>query len=351
LGAEIKGRVPFTQRPRYALRVLDHWDNLDGSVERGYAGKSLWKWDELPGTLDPRYTVYARANASIGINGVVLNNVNASPLSLSSEYLKKTAALADLWRPYGIRVYLTANFASPRVLGKLKTADPLDPQVIGWWKAKADEIYQLIPDFGGFLVKANSEGQPGPQDYHRTHADGANLLAGALAPHGGIVMWRAFVYDAKVDADRAKRAYKEFVPLDGKFRDNVIVQVKNGPIDFQPREPVHPLFAAIKRTRVMAELQITQENLGQAKHLVYLARGRCGRSFAPSTITALGRRRRWRRPGHRLQTRSIRSGIERWPNGWRFRRMTRWHGAISAWRIFNRSIACRSMGRSARRDP
>jgi alpha-glucuronidase len=267
---QLKPPIAVSQRPKRKLRLLNHWDNLDGSIERGYAGKSIWKWDELPGKLDARYVVYARANASIGINGVVLNNVNASPRSLSREYLKKTAALADLWRLYGIRVYLTANFASPKKLGDLPTTDPLDPRVIAWWKSKADEIYQLIPDFGGFLVKANSEGQPGPQDYHRTHADGANVLADALAPHGGVVMWRAFVYDSK-DPDRAKRAYAEFTPLDGKFRSNVIVQAKNGPIDFQPREPFHPLFGAMKQTRVMAELQITQENLGQQQHLVYLA--------------------------------------------------------------------------------
>ena len=259
------------QRPRVQLRLLNHWDNLDGSIERGYAGKSLWKWDELPGKIDPRYTVYARANASIGINGVVLNNVNAKPQSLSHEYLEKTAALANVWRPYGIRVYLSANFAAPKLLGKLPTADPLDPAVAQWWKQKADEIYQLIPDFGGFVVKANSEGQPGPQDYKRTHADGANVLADALASHGGVVMWRAFVYDQSVDADRVKRAFKEFTPLDGKFRTNVIVQVKNGPLDFQPREPFHPLFGAMTKTPVMAELQITQEYLGHSKHLVYLA--------------------------------------------------------------------------------
>jgi alpha-glucuronidase len=269
---QLKQPLAISQKPKLKLRLLNHWDNLDGSIERGYAGRSIWKWNELPGTLDPRYTVYARANASIGINGVVLNNVNASPKSLSREYLIKTAALADLWRAYGIRVYLTANFASPKKLGNLPTADPLDPQVIAWWKAKAEEIYQLIPDFGGFLVKANSEGQPGPQDFHRTHADGANTLADALASRGGggIVMWRAFVYDSK-DPDRAKRAYEELTPLDGRFRANVIVQAKNGPIDFQPREPFHPLFGAMRRTRLAAELQITQENLGQQTHLVYLA--------------------------------------------------------------------------------
>ena len=267
----ITDTIDIVQRPRVQLRLLNHWDNLDGSIERGYAGKSLWKWDELPGKLDPRYTVYARANASIGVNGVVLNNVNAKPQSLSREYLEKTAALAALWRPYGIRVYLSANFSAPKTLGKLATADPLDADVARWWKQKADEIYQLIPDFGGFVVKANSEGQPGPQDYKRTHADGANVLADALAPHGGVVMWRAFVYDQSVDADRVKRAYKEFIALDGKFRPNVIVQVKNGPLDFQPREPFHPLFGAMTRTPVMAELQVTQEYLGHSKHLVYLA--------------------------------------------------------------------------------
>jgi alpha-glucuronidase len=264
-------RVAVAQRPKLRRRILDHWDNLDGSIERGYAGRSLWKWDELPGKLDPRCTDYARACASIGINGSVLNNVNANPLSLSHDYLTKAAALADVFRPYGIRVYLSANFAAPKTLGKLPTADPLDPQVAAWWRAKADEIYQLIPDFGGFVVKANSEGQPGPQDYHRTHADGANVLADAVAPHNGIVMWRAFVYDEKVDPDRAKRAYIEFTALDGKFRDNVMVQVKNGPIDFMPREPFHPLFGAMTKTPVMAELQVTQEYLGHSKHLVYLA--------------------------------------------------------------------------------
>jgi alpha-glucuronidase len=259
------------QRPTLALRILDHWDNLDGSIERGYAGKSLWKWDELPGKLDPRYTDYARACASIDINGCVLNNVNANPKSLSNEYLRKTAALANVFRPFGIRVYLSANFAAPKTLGGLATADPLDPQVAAWWKAKADDIYSLIPDFGGFVVKANSEGQPGPQDYARTHADGANVVADAVAPHGGIVMWRAFVYNQDVDPDRAKRAYIEFTALDGNFRDNVMVQVKNGPIDFQPREPFHPLFGAMTKTPVMAELQVTLEYLGHSNHLVYLA--------------------------------------------------------------------------------
>jgi alpha-glucuronidase len=263
-------RLDLAERPRLARRLLDHWDNLDGSIERGYAGTSLWKWSELPGTVDPRVVDYARANASIGINGTVLNSVNASPLSLRADYLEKAAALAGAMRPYGLRVYLSANFAAPKTLGGLDTADPADPQVAAWWKAKADEIYRLIPDFGGFLVKANSEGQPGPQDYHRTHADGANVLADAVAPHGGVVMWRAFVYDASVDPDRVKRAYLEFVPLDGKFHRNVFAQVKNGPLDFMPREPFHPLFGSLPRTPIMAELQVTQEYLGWSNHLVYL---------------------------------------------------------------------------------
>jgi alpha-glucuronidase len=272
------------EHPRIQLRLLDHWDNLNGSIERGYAGKSLWKWEELPNTLDPRYQDYARACASIGINGTVLNNVNANPLILRSDYLEKVAALADILRPYGIKAYLSVNFASPlrstvtpgRLrradgIGNLDTADPLDPDVQRWWKEKADEIYRRIPDFGGFLVKANSEGMPGPFDYGRTHLDGANMLARALAPHRGIVMWRAFVYDPHVDPDRVKRAYKEFVPLDGQFEGNVFVQVKNGPLDFQPREPFHPLFGAMPKTPLMMEFQITQEYLGQGIHMVYLA--------------------------------------------------------------------------------
>ncbi len=258
------------ERPRVRLRVLDHWDNLDGYVERGYAGASLWDWDTLPEYRDPRYTAYARANASLGINGAVLNNVNASPLILRADYLRKTAAIADAFRPYGVRVYLSARFDAPIALGGLPTADPLDAGVQRWWRGKADEIHALIPDFGGFLVKANSEGQPGPQDYGRSHADGANLLADALAPHGGVVMWRAFVYAHTQPDDRAKQAYAEFVPLDGRFRDNVLLQVKNGPIDFQPREPFHPLFGAMPRTPLMMEFQITKEYLGFATHLVYL---------------------------------------------------------------------------------
>jgi len=263
--------LDVTQRPRLERRLLNHWDNLDGSVERGYAGRSLWDWAELPDRVDPRVEDYARANASIGINGSVVNNVNANSQALTAVHLEKTAALAGALRPYGIRVYLSANPAAPKVIGGLSTADPLDANVAQWWRGKADEIYRLIPDFGGFLVKANSEGQPGPQDYGRTHADGANVLADAVKAHGGIVMWRAFVYDAEVDPDRVKRAYLEFVPLDGRFRDNVFVQVKNGPLDFQPREPFHPLFGAMPRTPLMAELQITQEYLGQSTHLVYLA--------------------------------------------------------------------------------
>ena len=263
--------LDIVERPRVELRLLNHWDNLDGTIERGYAGRSLWDWGQLPAIVDPRLKDYARANASIGINGTVLNNVNANPQSLTRPYLEKAAAIAAVFRPYGIRVYLSANFSAPRILGNLPTADPLDPRVAAWWRLKAVEIHGLIPDFGGFLVKANSEGQPGPQDYGRTHADGANVLADAVSPHGGVVMWRAFVYSEKVDPDRVKRAYLEFVPLDGRFRDNVIVQVKNGPLDFQPREPFSPLFGAMPRTPLMAELQVTQEYLGHSNHLVYLA--------------------------------------------------------------------------------
>jgi len=262
--------LDLTSRPRIRHRILAHWDNLDGSIERGYAGRSLWNWDALPEKIDPRYHDYARACASIGINGTCLTNVNAGARILTTEYLEKTAALADLFRPYGMRVYLSPNFSVPMRLGGLTTSDPRDPGVAAWWKQKVDEIYRLIPDFGGFQVKANSEGVPGPQDYGASHAEGANMLAAALAPHGGIVLWRAFVYDTAVDADRAKCAYKEFVPLDGMFHPNVLVQVKNGPIDFQPREPFHPLFGAMPQTPLALELQIAQEYLGQSKHLVYL---------------------------------------------------------------------------------
>ncbi|APX66156.1 alpha-glucuronidase family glycosyl hydrolase [Sphingomonas sp. gentR] len=262
--------VALRSAPKVKLRVLNHWDNLDESVERGYAGQSLWDWWTLPDFRDPRYTDYARANASIGINGTVLNNVNAKADSLTAPYIAKAAALADVFRPWGIKVYLSVRFSAPIELGGLKTADPRDPAVAAWWKAKADEIYRTIPDFGGFLVKANSEGQPGPRDYGASHADGANMLAAAVKPHGGIVMWRAFVYAETDPEDRAKQAYTEFKPLDGKFADNVLVQVKNGAIDFQPREPFHPLFGAMPRTPLMIEFQITKEYLGFATHLAYL---------------------------------------------------------------------------------
>lgn len=260
----------ISESPLYEYRILNHWDNIDGTVERGYAGKSLWKWEELPIVISPAYEKYARANASVGINGTVLNNVNASVEILSDKYLAKVKALSDIFRPYGIKVYLSVNFASPMKLGGLDTADPMDEKVAEWWKRKVHEIYSLIPDFGGFLVKANSEGQPGPCDYGRTHAQGANMLASALKPYGGIVMWRAFVY-SPTDDDRAKQAYLEFKPLDGKFLDNVIVQVKNGPIDFQPREPYSPLFGSMPHTPLMVEFQITQEYLGHSNHLAYLA--------------------------------------------------------------------------------
>jgi alpha-glucuronidase len=260
--------------PSYQLRLLNHWDNLNGTIERGYAGGSIfWRKTDpftVTGTDKSRWMQYARANASIGINGSVLNNVNASPQVLSADYLKRVKAIADVLRPYGIKVYLSANFSSPAVLGKLKNSDPLQPAVQKWWRDKAKEIYTLIPDFGGFLVKANSEGQPGPQDFGRTHVDGANMLADAVKPYKGVVMWRAFVYSPN-DKDRAKLAYQEFMPFDGQFRDNVIIQVKNGPIDFQPREPFSPLFGAMKKTSVMPEFQITQEYLGHSIHLVYLS--------------------------------------------------------------------------------
>jgi alpha-glucuronidase len=261
----------ISSAPRIQLRLLNHWDNLNRTVERGYAGNSIWDWHRLPGYIDPRYKDYARANASIGINGTVLTNVNANALVLTKMYLEKVAAFANVFRPYGIKVYLTARFSAPIDIGGLKTADPLDEDVKQWWKNKVDEVYQYIPDFGGFLVKANSEGQPGPQAYQRTHADGANMLADAVAPHGGIVMWRAFVYSNETPTDRFKQAYDEFKPLDGKFRKNVLVQVKNGPIDFQPREPFHPLFGAMPQTPLMMEFQLTQEYLGQATHLIYEA--------------------------------------------------------------------------------
>ncbi len=257
--------------PKLKLRMLNHWDNLDRTVERGYAGFSIWNWHTLPGYIDKRYKDYARANASLGINAVSLTNVNANATVLTTAYLKKVAALANTFRPYGIKVFLTARFSAPIEIGGLKTADPFDKEVQDWWKQKAKEIYSFIPDFGGFLVKANSEGQPGPQNYKRSHADGANMLADAVAPNGGIIIWRAFVYSHEVNEDRHKQAYNEFVPLDGSFKSNVMVQVKNGAIDFQPREPFHPLFGAMPKTPLMMEFQVTQEYLGQATNLVYLA--------------------------------------------------------------------------------
>ena len=275
--------IDETEKPQMGLRILNHWDNLDGSIERGYAGKSIFKWEEIKlgkngkggsisKSLHDRLITYARANASLGINGSVLNNVNASPKMMTAEYINKVRVIANILRPYGIRVYLSINFASPMALGYTKTADPLDKKVQQWWKKKAKEIYAAIPDFGGFLVKANSEGQPGPGDYHRTHAEGANMLADAVKPYGGIIMWRSFVYGANHKGeDRVKQAVSEFKGMDGKFRDNVILQSKNGPLDFQPREPYAPIFDNIKQTPQIAELQITQEYLGQSKHLTYLA--------------------------------------------------------------------------------
>ena len=275
--------IDETEKPQVGLRILNHWDNLDGSIERGYAGKSIFKWEEIKlgkngkggsisKSLHDRLITYARANASLGINGSVLNNVNASPKMMTAEYINKVKVIANILRPYGIRVYLSINFASPMALGYTKTADPLDKKVQQWWKKKAKEIYAAIPDFGGFLVKANSEGQPGPGDYHRTHAEGANMLADAVKPYGGIIMWRSFVYGANHKGeDRVKQAVSEFKGMDGKFRDNVILQSKNGPLDFQPREPYAPIFDNIRQTPQIAELQITQEYLGQSKHLIYLA--------------------------------------------------------------------------------
>ncbi len=267
---EYSSSLNISESPDYKLRMLNHWDNLDGTVERGYAGRSLWQWDELPSVISPRYAEYARANASIGINAIVPNNVNASPQILTAEYITKLKALADIFRPYGIKIFVSVNFSSPSFIGGLENSDPLNPQVQKWWSDKAKEIYRSIPDFGGFLVKANSEGLPGPHDYGRTHADGANMLARALKPHGGLVIWRSFVYEP-TGSDRVKQALDEFMPLDGKFADNVIIQVKNGPLDFQPREPFSPLFGRMKKTPMMVEFQITQEYLGFSNHLVYLA--------------------------------------------------------------------------------
>lgn len=264
-------KLSIKSKPRIRKRLLNHWDNLNGTVERGYAGSSIWKWDELPEKVDPRYKDYARVNASIGINGASVNNVNSQVEILTKEYITKAAAVADVLRPYGIQVYFSIKFTSPMEIGGLSTSDPLDPGVRKWWKEKAEEIYKQIPDFGGFLVKAYSEGQPGPQIYGRTHADGANMLAEAVAPHGGVVMWRSFVYDLSIDSDRTKCGYLEFVPLDGKFKENVLIQTKNGPVDFQPREPFNSIFGAMPKTPIMMELQITQEYTGQAKHLVYQA--------------------------------------------------------------------------------
>ena len=263
--------LSIRNKPRIRKRLLNHWDNLNGTVERGYAGMSIWKWDELPEKVDPRYKDYARANASIGINGTSINNVNSQAELLTKDYIIKAAAVADVLRPYGIQVYFSIKFTSPMEIGGLSTSDPLDPGVRKWWNDKAEEIYKKIPDFGGFLVKAYSEGQPGPQIYGRTHADGANMLAEAVAPHDGIVMWRSFVYDLSIDSDRTKCGYLEFVPLDGKFLPNVLIQTKNGPVDFQPREPFNSIFGAMPKTPIMMELQITQEYTGQAKHLVYQA--------------------------------------------------------------------------------
>jgi len=262
--------LDIVETPSVDIRIINHWDNLARTVERGYSGASIWDWHKLPDYIDPRYEDYARALASLGVNGVSLTNVNANAMALTPAYIGKAAALADVFRPYGVKVYQTARFSAPMEIGGLDTADPLDPEVRAWWKAKADEIYERIPDFGGFLVKANSEGQPGPQDYGRNHVDGANMLADAVAPHGGVVMWRAFVYSELNPEDRAKQAYTQFVPLDGQFKDNVLVQVKNGPIDFQPREPFHPMFGAMPETPLMMEFQITKEYLGFATHLAYL---------------------------------------------------------------------------------
>jgi alpha-glucuronidase len=263
-------RLALASAPRIQLRMLDHWDNLDRTVERGYAGASIWDWTQLPATVSPRYRDYARANAAIGINGALLTNVNANARILTPEYLRKAAALADVFRPYGIRVFLTARFSAPIEIGGLKTADPLDPVVRQWWRHKVDEVYAVIPDFGGFVVQGNAQGQPGPEDYERTHADGANLLADAVVPHGGLVIWRAYMSGDRTPPDRVREIYDEFVPLDGDFRRNVMIQVKNGPLDFQPREPFNPMLGAMPRTPLLLEFQLTKEFLGNDAHVVYL---------------------------------------------------------------------------------
>ncbi|HUQ45253.1 MAG TPA: alpha-glucuronidase family glycosyl hydrolase [Gemmatimonadaceae bacterium] len=263
-------RLAVASAPRVQLRMLDHWDNLDGSVERGYAGSSLWEWTQLPATVSPRYRDYARANAAVGINGTLLTSVSTNARALTPEYLRKAAALADVFRPYGIRVFLTARFSAPIEIGGLTTADPLDPVVRQWWRHKTDEVYAVIPDFGGFLVQGDAEGQPGPEEYGRTHADGANLLADAIVSHGGIVIWRAYMSGDRTPPDRVREIFDEFIPLDGNFRRNVMVQVKNGPLDFQPREPFNPMLGAMPRTPLLLEMQVTKEYLGNDSHLVYL---------------------------------------------------------------------------------
>lgn len=255
------------ERPANALRLHNHWDNINDTVERGYAGASIFQWS-VPG-LSPLVHGYARSMASLGLNRTVVNNVNANPRFLTPAMLDEVALVADALRPWGVRLMLSANFASPIVLGGLPDADPLDPAVAAWWRDKADEIYEKIPDFGGFLVKANSEGQPGPTNYGRTHAEGANVIADAVAPHGGLVIWRAFVYDLS-DGDVSTDAYDTFKPLDGQFADNALVQAKYGPVDFHVREPVHPLFGGLPNSRMTLELQVTQEHVGHSTHLCYL---------------------------------------------------------------------------------
>jgi alpha-glucuronidase len=332
------GNLDVSEKPRLKLRMLDHWDNLDGTVERGYAGASLWDWNALPATIDPRLKDYARANASLGINGSAINNVNARSQILEADYLRKVAAIADTFRPYGVHVYLSARFSAPIELGGLKTADPLDAEVAAWWQKKADEIYRLIPDFGGFLVKANSEGQPGPRTYNRNHVDGANMLAAAVAPHRGVVIWRAFVYDAKDGYDRAAAAYDNLQPFDGKFAPNVLLQTKNGPIDFQPREPFHPIFGGMPKTQLMPEFQITQEYLGFSNHLVFLAQ--MWREVLDSDTYAQGRGSTMTKvidgslDQHRQQQRL--TGMAGVANTGRVRNWTGHHFAQANWYAFGR---------------